>query len=121
MIKRWDFRALMPADDVYIGSAKVSFRTPDGEVSGPCKVEVHSDGHVNIGVEIEQSRIPDEYHGYLMPFLSGEIPKVTGKNTIFRPGGTQQITNVEATTQQGIFRGARAIISNSNFGLLSPE
>jgi hypothetical protein len=56
-----------------------------------------------------------------MPFLFGEIPKVTGNSTTFRRGGTQEITRVEATTEQGIFRGARAIIGDSNFQFLAPE
>lgn len=101
---------------MYSGAARVWFRAPDGEISGPARVSLTPEGRVSITIEIEQFSIAPEYRGFLMPFLSGAVPEpLDNGRTTFRPHGTHSIARIQVQTENGMFRGTRALIGNSHF------
>ncbi len=110
-----ELRQFVPENDTYTGWGRISFHSPDGEVSGPAIVRLSSGGKVTIRVEIERYSIPSEYHDFLMPFLQGLIPEQSGAKTTFRRRGAQKIAGIEVTSEQARFRGSRGLISNSHF------
>lgn len=116
MISHWNLQECIPPNGATAGIARVSFEKPDGEVSGPAIVKITSDGHVTFQIQIENFSIPPEYHGFLLPFLGGEVaePGDNGK-TVFAHRGTQKITKVEVDASEGVFRAARALIGNTQF------
>ncbi|MBZ5669387.1 MAG: hypothetical protein LAO04_06640 [Acidobacteriia bacterium] len=107
-----------PPNATYSGDAAIAFCTPDGEVSGPATVTIAPEGRVTIAVTIQQYAIPSEYHGFLMPFLQGDVPGPTSAGgTLFRNAGGQEIKQVEVSTSVGKFRSERALVTSSHFSM----
>src|SRR5580704_3503190 len=116
MISHWNLQEGITPNGAATGFARVSFEKPHGEVSGPTTIKITSDGHVTLQIQIEDYSIPLEHHGFLLPFLQGQIPE-PGDNgkTVFVDRGTQKITKVEVDTPEGQFRASRALISDVHF------
>src|SRR5205809_685563 len=55
MLNRDNLRDFIPEDGTYKGVARISFRAPDGEVTGPGTIRVSPDGHVVVRVDVETS------------------------------------------------------------------
>jgi hypothetical protein len=75
MVTNWNLRQLIPEDGVSLGSARVIFEAPDGEISGPVTIRVMPEGQVTFAIDVEQYSIPPEYRNYLPPFLDGMTPE----------------------------------------------
>lgn len=119
MASHLDLRESIPPDGIYIGSATVGFRAPDGDLSGPAKLFLSPSGHIRIEVEIEHFNIPPEYRGMAMAFLSAESPKLDEKGrTVFGLGETRSTASIEVRTNYGLFRGGRALLGSSHFDLM---
>jgi hypothetical protein len=112
-----DLRQFIPANEVHSGRGRISFSSPDGEVSGPTTVELSSGGKITIRTHIEHYVIPAEYRNLLMPFLHGAIPKQDGNKTVFKDRGEHSITGIEVTVADGRFRGTRGLVGGSHIDL----
>jgi hypothetical protein len=121
MFSSADFRQMVPDDAAYSGQGRITFHSPDGEVLGPVTVKVSSGGKVTVRVEIENYSIPQEYHGFLMPFLQGNIAEQNGAKTTFKHVGAQAITAIDIAVPEGKFRGTRGLVSGSHSGVFSNE
>jgi len=123
MLSQLIVRASIPEDGIYTGPARISFGSPQGEISGPGTIKVMTDGRVTIRVEIEEHSIPPEYHDFLMPFVQGATLERSGDGaTTFGIGsGTQTIEALELTTTLGYFRARRGLVSNSHFELFGNQ
>lgn len=119
MVSKWNLAEHLAG--TYAGRAVVSFRQPDGEVGGPATLTLRFDGTVEVAIEINEFSIPQEYHGFLMPFLRGNTPEVNGNRTTFNEGTAQVITKLEVTTESGSFQASRALIGNSNFAMFGDQ
>jgi hypothetical protein len=123
MFSHFSLREFVPADGIYNGSARISFGSPKGEVSGSGTIRLSPDGRVTMRVEVEEYAIPPEYHDFLLPFIQGSIPKTTGAGaTTFGIGSaTQSIEDVQLTATNARFRATRAMVSNSHFELFGGQ
>jgi hypothetical protein len=123
MFSSSDFQQFLPENEQYIGKGRVIFRSPDGEVSGPTTIKLSSKGRVTIRLEIENYSIPPEYHGFLMPFLQGDIAEISGRQTTYKHAGAQMIAAIDIVVPQGRFRFrcTRGLVSGSHSGVFSNE
>lgn len=120
MVRNWNLQELVSSAAIYRGSATVSFCSPDGEVSGPAALTIPPDGHVTLKIEIQQHSIPQEYHGLLMPFLSGQVPEpIANGATEFRGGGNHKINSLRVETEWGSFVASRALVTRQHSGMFS--
>lgn len=120
MVKHWDLREYLSSSQIYKGSARVVFSTPDGEISGPAALTIPSDGHITIEIEIQNHSIPPDYNNFLMPFLLGRVPEpIAGGGREFRDRGSQEIKGVGLQTDRGTFRASRGIVTNKHFNMFS--
>ena len=122
MLNRDNLRDFIPEDGTYKGVARISFRAPDGEVTGPGTIRVSPDGHVVVRVDVEQYSIPREYREFLMGFLQGDLPEPTGTGgTIFRIGGTHRTGTLEVKVSEHCFRSDRALVSRTHGNFFTNE
>src|SRR6202795_5328388 len=99
MVSREKLKELVPESGIYEGSARMSFRDPDGSISGRGTIRLLPDGQIVVRIDVEQYSIPAEYHDFLMAFLQGSPAEhaVAGA-TSFRIGGIVKTGSLEVST-----------------------
>jgi hypothetical protein len=121
MLASLDFREGIPADNKYIGPARVSFGSPAGEISGPSTVTLSADGQTSILIEVEQFTIPPEYRGLLMAFVQGAVPNTTnGSITMFGGPERQTIYDVRVEVPEGLLHASRALVGACQLDFTEP-
>lgn len=120
MVRNWNLGEFLSSNQIYKGPAKVSFSTPNGEVSGPATLTIPSNGHITLEIEIQQHSIPPEYNNFLMPFMLGRVPEqIAGGAIEFRDRGGQKIKEMGVQTRNGTFRASRGIVTKRHFNMFS--